>query len=122
MGTKVRKNEVLDSILTGTEFSSKTKSLLTYFNSGITPRMGSIIIVSSGIKEINKEDILTISLFLTNRIWNHGSSYPYNILQYKNYRPIGVDKEKLLKVYKRMKPATIKRWKEAIELIDNYKK
>uniref|UniRef100_A0A6H2A289 Uncharacterized protein n=2 Tax=viral metagenome TaxID=1070528 RepID=A0A6H2A289_9ZZZZ len=122
MGTKVRKNEVLDSILAGTGFSSKTKSLLTYFNSGITPRMGSIIIVSSGIKKINKEDILAFAIWLTNRIWNHGSHFPYNIFQYENYRAIGVDKEKLLKIYKRMKPATIKRWKEAIELIDNYKK
>jgi len=128
----------LDKILKGTNFSSKTKALWAYYRSGIfnkTIRMFLNLIKKS--KAAPPKEKVAFALILAN-IKMNGASPPGMMEMFRSvglelydyedpgyiygWRRLSEKYPKTLKiVYRKIRPASFRKWIEAINLIDKFR-
>ena len=118
-----KKQKELDEILKKTKFSSRTKALATYYSSGITPRIDELLttIIEANIP-LNDVKPLTLILYDAYRngcskIAGHNGRGGAHIWKKK----IEEDTDFICMVHSKTRKSTLKRWKEAIYLIDKSK-
>lgn len=115
---KLYKTKRMDSILKGTKFSSKTKALMTYYNSGITPSIAKFI---NAIKkaDVPEKNVKALALFLYDATRNGRSniagSSAGSVRQWRD--EIFSNPHFVMFTYGKMRKGTLGRWNEAIKLI-----
>ena len=127
---KDSKQMELDKILKETKFDHTNKALMTYYSSGLTPKIKEFFV---GILKANipLEDVKALTLILYNQSRN-GATITGHKEFYRGLsiglRPrmwekeIRENQEFVCGTYHKTRKSTLKWWKEAIALIDKAKK
>lgn len=122
---KDSKQMELYKILKTTKYDHTNKALMTYYSSGMTPQLNEFF--SSILRaNIPIEDTKPLALILYNSSRNGRSVIPgYQGGYIRNWRGVAGWKDKISEdtefvcmVYNKVRKSTLKRWREAILLID----
>lgn len=119
---KDSKQMELYKILKKTKFDHTNKALMTYYSSGLTPKLQEFFIAIL-YSNIPLKDVKPLSLILYNRARNGSSVTGYERLGIRAWQDrMKEDPAFVYTVHSLTRRSTIERWREAITLIDKAKK